>query len=111
MQPPLGQDQARRTRRYLIQMGIRLLCFLGAIAVGPVWLKFVLIAAAVVLPYIAVLGANAGRDQSHYDSSPMEHRALPSAATGPDRTIMPDADRPPADDRRPPDDASPGGRA
>ncbi|MBD5788268.1 DUF3099 domain-containing protein [Cellulosimicrobium terreum] len=77
-QVPLAQDQARRTRRYLIQMGIRVVCFLGAILVGGGWLTWVLVGAAVVLPYVAVLGANAGRDQVHYDTSPMEHRALGS---------------------------------
>lgn len=76
---PLADDQARRTRRYLVQMGIRVVCFLGAIAVygrWP-WLTLVLAAAAIVLPYSAVLFANAGRDQAHYDTSPMEHPQLP----------------------------------
>ncbi|MCB7137285.1 DUF3099 domain-containing protein [Cellulosimicrobium marinum] len=82
-QQPLAEDQARRTRRYLVQMGIRLVCFVAAIAVWSTlpWLTFVLAAAAVVLPYVAVLGANAGRDQVHYDTSPMEHRALPPGTT------------------------------
>jgi hypothetical protein len=76
---PLAEDQARRTRRYLVQMGIRIVCFLGAIAVADrlPWLTVVLAAAAVVLPYSAVLLANAGRDQAHYDTSPMEHPQLP----------------------------------
>jgi Protein of unknown function (DUF3099) len=76
----LAQDQARRTRRYLIQMGIRVVCFIGAIAVADrlPWLTVVLAVAAVVLPYSAVLFANAGRDQAHYDTSPMEHPELPS---------------------------------
>ncbi|WP_251151438.1 DUF3099 domain-containing protein [Cellulosimicrobium sp. Marseille-Q4280] len=76
---PLAEDQARRTRRYLVQMGIRIVCFVAAIAVWNTlpWLTLILAVAAVVLPYVAVLGANAGRDQVHYDTSPMEHRALP----------------------------------
>jgi hypothetical protein len=75
----LAADQARRERKYLIQMGIRLLCIFGAILAQGSWLTWVLAVGAIVLPYSAVLIANAGRDQAHYDTSPMEHHALPSA--------------------------------
>ncbi|MFE5310250.1 DUF3099 domain-containing protein [Isoptericola sp. NPDC056605] len=68
---PLEEDQARRTRRYLIQMGIRIVCFVGAVLVDVLWIRLVLVAAAVVLPYSAVLFANAGRDRVTYDTSPM----------------------------------------
>jgi len=68
---PLEEDQARRTRRYLIQMGIRIVCFVGAVLVDVLWIRLVLVAAAVVLPYSAVLFANAGRDRVSYDTSPM----------------------------------------
>lgn len=67
---PLEEDQARRTRRYLIQMGIRIVCFLGAIAADG-WVRWTLVVLAVVLPYSAVLFANAGRDRVSYDTSPM----------------------------------------
>ena len=50
-------DRDARTRRYLISMTIRTVCFLAAILVDG-WLTWVLFAAAVVLPYIAVVGAN-----------------------------------------------------
>jgi hypothetical protein len=52
-------DISARQRRYVVSMGIRTLCFLAAIAVGPGWLRWVLFAAAVVLPYVAVVMANA----------------------------------------------------
>ena len=65
---PLDADISRRTRRYLIQMGIRTACFLLAIVVPGV-LRWVFLAAAVVLPYVAVLLANAGRE--HQDVAPM----------------------------------------
>lgn len=68
---PLEEDQARRTRRYLVQMGIRIVCFLGAILVDVGWVRWTLVVAAVVLPYSAVLFANAGRDRVSYDTSPM----------------------------------------
>jgi Flp pilus assembly protein TadB len=63
---PLAADQARRERRYLIQMGIRIVCFLLAVLLWqyvPMWVSLVLIVGAVVLPYTAVLFANAGRER------------------------------------------------
>ncbi len=60
-QRPLSQEQTGRTRKYLISMGIRTACVLAAIVV-PGWPRWVLIAGAVVLPYLAVVVANAGRE-------------------------------------------------
>lgn len=57
----LSQEQVGRTRRYLISMGIRTACVLAAIVV-PGWPRWFLIAGAVVLPYLAVVIANAGRE-------------------------------------------------
>jgi len=55
-------EQAGRQRRYLISMIVRTLCFVGAVAVGPGVLRWVLITGAVFLPYVAVLFANARAD-------------------------------------------------
>ena|SRR5687768_16316369 len=52
-------DIARRQRRYVFSMGLRTVCFVGAILVGPGWLRWVLVAAALLLPYVAVVMANA----------------------------------------------------
>ena len=52
-------DLANRQRRYAISMTIRTVCFVAAVAVGPGWLRWVLIAGAVLLPYVAVVLANA----------------------------------------------------
>lgn len=63
---PLGEDLARRQRRYLVQMGIRVVCFVLAIVTwshAPRFVSLVLVVAAVVLPYVAVLLANAGRER------------------------------------------------
>jgi hypothetical protein len=57
-------DVARRQRRYLVSMGIRTLCFVGAILVGSGWLMWTLIAGALVLPYVAVVMANASTTKS-----------------------------------------------
>lgn len=61
-QSALTDDQAPRTRRYLVSMGIRTACVIAAIIV-PGWPRWVLIAGAVILPYIAVVAANAGRSR------------------------------------------------
>jgi hypothetical protein len=93
---PLADDQARRTKRYLIQMGVRLVFFVVAVSIfagrwAPLWVMWALMAAAVVLPYSAVLFANAGRDRVSYDTSPVTDRprstlaAAPSAAPDPER--------------------------
>lgn len=48
-----------RVRGYLISMSIRVACFASAVAVGHGILRWVLIAGAVFLPYVAVVMANA----------------------------------------------------
>ena len=56
-------DIAARQKRYLFSMGIRTLCFVGAIVASllgsPAWVWAILIAGALVLPYVAVVMANA----------------------------------------------------
>jgi hypothetical protein len=53
-----GDDIDRRRKRYLISMSIRTLCFVGAVVVGNNWVRWVLVAGAFILPYIAVVMAN-----------------------------------------------------
>ncbi len=57
-------DISARQRRYVISMAIRTVCFVAAILVGPGWLRWVLVAAAVLLPYVAVVMANATASKS-----------------------------------------------
>ncbi|WP_432478475.1 DUF3099 domain-containing protein [Nocardioides sp. GXQ0305] len=54
-----ADDIARRQRRYVVSMGIRTVCFVAAVLVGPGWLRWVLVVGALVLPYVAVVMANA----------------------------------------------------
>ena len=54
-----AEDMRSRQRRYAISMTIRLVCFVGAVAVGPGVLRWILVAAAVFLPLFAVIMANA----------------------------------------------------
>jgi fatty acid desaturase len=59
----LADEQSGRIRRYLITMGIRTACFIGAVltatAGAPWWVWGSLAVLAVVLPYIAVVMVNA----------------------------------------------------
>lgn len=80
---PLAVDQARRTRSYLIQMSIRVVCIIGAVLVDG-WVRWALVAAAVVLPYSAVLIANSGRDHVTHDTSPVTPPAAPALTELPD---------------------------
>lgn len=67
-------DISHRYRRYALTMGIRTVCFAGAIfTTGP--LRWTLFAAALLLPYLAVVFANGGREPSREDALPV---VLPS---------------------------------
>ncbi|MEQ6899617.1 DUF3099 domain-containing protein [Nocardioides sp. YIM 152588] len=65
-------DLARRQRKYIFWMTVRSLCFIGAAfagVAGITWLWPFLIVLAVVLPYVAVVMANA--NDSRDDSLPL----------------------------------------
>jgi hypothetical protein len=56
--PGRSSDISRRQARYLLSMGIRTICFvLAIVTTGP--LRWSLVVGAVVLPYVAVVLANA----------------------------------------------------
>lgn len=60
-------DIAVRQRRYLLSMGLRTLCFVAAILAALAhigWLWPIFIAGALILPYVAVVMANAGGSKS-----------------------------------------------
>ena len=60
-------DIAARQKRYLLSMTLRSACFVGAIVAalaGIGWLWPILIAGALVLPYVAVVMANASASRS-----------------------------------------------
>ncbi|WP_433461473.1 DUF3099 domain-containing protein [Spirillospora sp. CA-128828] len=63
---PMSEDIGYRQRRYLMSMGVRTICFLGAVvaavAGAPWWLAVLMVVAAAVLPYVAVIFANGGRE-------------------------------------------------
>ena len=66
----LSEDQSGRARRYLISMAIRTVCFLGAVFTEG-WLRWTLVVGALVLPYIAVVVANAGRENDPVPPQPL----------------------------------------
>jgi hypothetical protein len=58
-------DISYRERRYLIMMGIRVVCFVAAVIVfanGGGWLTAIPAAGAIAIPYFAVVFANGGRE-------------------------------------------------
>jgi hypothetical protein len=70
----IREDVDSRTRRYVISMGIRTVCFVLAVVLDG-WLRWVMIAGAIVLPYLSVVFANGGRERAV---------ALPEADVHPD---------------------------
>ncbi len=67
----LTDDVRVRTRKYAISMAVRTGCFLGAIvAEGP--LRWILFAGAIVLPYVAVVVANGGREPGRDNLPPIQ---------------------------------------
>ena len=62
-----NDDLRARQRRYLLSMSLRTICFVGAIIAalnGIDWLWPFLIAGAIVLPYLAVVMANAAASRT-----------------------------------------------
>lgn len=59
---PRDESGARSTR-YLVMMGIRIACFLLMVLVTPYgWYTWLFGAAAIFLPYVAVVSANVGQE-------------------------------------------------
>jgi Flp pilus assembly protein TadB len=56
---PAAERRARE-RRYLITMGIRVVAFVVAIVFATGWIRVIAIILALVLPWVAVIAANAG---------------------------------------------------
>ncbi|HCS61659.1 MAG TPA: DUF3099 domain-containing protein [Microbacterium sp.] len=82
--PQAPQDEATaRVRRYWITMGIRMVCFALTVLVTPYgWYTWVFAAAAAVLPYIAVVFANAiSPTPTQGAESPTQELTAPSAPT------------------------------
>jgi hypothetical protein len=57
-------DIAARQKRYVLAMSFRTVCFVAAIFVTLTWARVLLIVGALVLPYVAVVMANAGASKA-----------------------------------------------
>ncbi|MBW9093927.1 DUF3099 domain-containing protein [Microbacterium jejuense] len=56
-------DVGARSTRYLVMMGVRIACFILMVVITPYgWYTWVFGAAAIFLPYIAVVSANVGNE-------------------------------------------------
>jgi DUF3099 family protein len=73
----LTEDVAGRQRRYVISMSIRTVCFVSAVFTPSPW-RWILIAGALFLPYIAVVLANAGREPT--SNAPIAAQVVPPLA-------------------------------
>jgi hypothetical protein len=79
-------DIRARQRRYVWSMGFRTLCFIAAVIVGHGPVMWVLIVAALILPYVAVVMANAASSKSDdFALREVGHpqRELPTGGPGP----------------------------
>ena len=73
---PMSEDIRYRQNRYLIMMGIRVVCFAIAIVLFVAhmrWLVLVPAVGAIFIPYIAVIFANGGREPDNTRGF-LEHR-------------------------------------
>jgi DUF3099 family protein len=83
-----SDDLGQRQKRYLISMGIRTICFVLAVVThGPI--RWVFVAAAVVLPYVAVVMANAVG--SGAGAAPTAYVPQQAALGSAERTILNDS--------------------
>lgn len=87
---PMSEDIGQRQRRYLISMGIRTACFLGAIVAAgraPLWVVGILIVGSLLLPYISVVFANGGREPQPTASFDDRERTTRKEISGPGHEI------------------------
>ena len=83
---PRSEDIAYRERRYLIMMGFRVGCFLLTIilfASGAGWVAAIPAVGASVIPYIAVVFANGGREPTSTRGFRAYEPNLPERYSGP----------------------------
>ena len=70
--PALSADQADRYRKYIVSMSIRIACFIACI-VASGWLRWTFFLGALVLPWIAVVIANAGKENAAGAADSLQH--------------------------------------
>ena len=81
-----SDDIAYRQRRYLIMMGIRVGCFVVAVVLfssGAGWFTAIPAVGAIIIPYFAVVFANAGREPTSKRGFQAYEPNLPARYSGP----------------------------
>jgi Protein of unknown function (DUF3099) len=100
---PMSEDIRYRERRYLIMMGIRLVCFVIAVVLfvnGAGWLTAIPAVGAIAIPYFAVVFANGGREPGGrnrfrpYEPNLPQRFTPPSGSQRSDGIAYDDADGP-----------------
>jgi hypothetical protein len=85
--PSHSDDLGARQRRYVISMSIRTVCFLLAVVSftqeWPAWVMWGFLIASLVLPYVAVVMANAGASTDPDELEGFEPEAPGRALEGP----------------------------
>lgn len=75
-------ELGQRERRYVISMSIRTACFIGAVVVDS-WFRWVLVAGAFLLPYVAVVMANSASPRVEGTGLPDPGPTHPELGAGP----------------------------
>lgn len=73
----LSVDMGRRMKIYGVQMALRVACFFGFVFIENWWWRIACVLGMVILPWSAVLLANAGADKSERTSSYLGPDLLP----------------------------------
>ena len=81
VQRALSEDVDGRLRRYAFSMIVRTVCVIIAILAPAPW-NWVSLAGAVVIPIVAVLVANAGRELPAAGGSEVDPWGLPAGPSG-----------------------------
>jgi Protein of unknown function (DUF3099) len=103
-------DIKYRERRYLLMMGIRVVCFLIAIVMfvnHAGWLTAIPAVGAIIIPYFAVVLANGGREPDAMRGFREYKPSLPERWTPPGSNGEPGGGQQDRGPRRPPDGSAP----
>jgi Protein of unknown function (DUF3099) len=95
----MSEDIAYRQSRYLIMMGIRLVCFVIAVVLfanGAGWFTAIPAAGGIVIPLFAVIFANGGREPTSQRGFQAYEPNLPARYSGPAGSSRPGTAEAPA---------------
>lgn len=87
-QPSRAEELAGRQRRYMVTMGVRTVAFVLAVFLFRGVARYVAIAAALVLPYVAVVFANAAPKRSISAAPYVEAEEPPALERAPEPVVV-----------------------